>query len=305
MWELILAIVAIAALVCGRFYNWARRESVSRAPAMRRVVLVAEALGYVGAMAFLAGSIAVIVQREIHVSDRQHVLAYAAAGGLFLLGGFIARKSRKPKVKPLAGILWFLSVGSFAGAVIYSSGTVPMGRGTTLAVGVAISLCSAFVWLAERRALENITLFAGLVLTICGAIGLAASPPPLVAYALILWMFGLLWAWAGWREYIEPGRLTLASGVALALIAPSFAAGEYGSLYVIGIATAGAAMVASGPLQNASLLVLGTLAASSYAAWAVIRYFHEPLGIAAAVAITGVLIIVLAVVNARQIHSVK
>jgi hypothetical protein len=50
---------------------------------------------------------------------------------------------------------------------------------------------------------------------------------------LPLWVFGLAWAWLGWQRYVEPLWVTIPSGVILALIAPSFAAGHYGWMYAI------------------------------------------------------------------------
>lgn len=64
-------------------------------------------------------------------------------------------------------------------------------------------------------------------------------------------------------------------------------------------------MAASVPLRNTPLLALGTLAAFGYITSLVVRYVHGPLGIPATMAITGVLIIALAAVSARLIHSEK
>ena len=320
MWELIVAILAIVALFCGLFSNGARRESAEASTGKWRVVLLIEALGYVGAIAFLAGGIALILQRGNDVPDWGHVIVYASAAAVFLLVGIRVRRSGKTAAhQHMVDILWFLSVAAFAGAIAYathwvinSSGHVPRGAVTVLAVGVAVPLYAALLWRVRRRALQNIALFAGLVVTICGIIVNVPDPDPSLAYALTLWGFGLAWAVLGWpryveprpRWYVEPTSVTLACGAILALIAPSFAIGEYGWLYAIAIPTAAAAMAASVPLQNTLLLALGTLAAFGYVTWLVVRV-HEPLGIPATMAITGVLIIALAAASALLIHSEK
>ena len=64
-------------------------------------------------------------------------------------------------------------------------------------------------------------------------------------------------------------------------------------------------MAASVPLQNTPFLAMGTLVAFGYVTSLVVRYVHEPLGIPATMAITGALIIGLAAVSARLIHSEK
>ena len=73
--------------------------------------------------------------------------------------------------------------------------------------------------------------------------------------------------------------------------------------YAIGIATAAAAMAASVPQRNVPLLALGALAMFGYVTSAAVRYLHQSLGVPAALAITGVLIIGLAVVSARLIRA--
>jgi hypothetical protein len=99
--------------------------------------------------------------------------------------------------------------------------------------------------------------------------------------------------------------VTIPSGVILALIAPSFAAGHYGWMYVIGIATAAAAMAASVPLRNTPLLALGAMAMFGYLTAVAARYLHQSLGGPSALAITGVLIIGLAVVSARLMRAAR
>src|SRR4029077_15501967 len=129
---------------------------------------------------------------------------------------------------------------------------------TAVAVGAGVTLYAAALWLIRRSALQNLALFAGLVITIVGIAAVITAPAgpgpvpapapnlptPVLAVALPLWVFGLAWAglggggfgvaWAGlgWRRSVEPLWVTIPSGVVLALIAPSFAAGGHGWVYV-------------------------------------------------------------------------
>ena len=157
-------------------------------------------------------------------------------------------------------------------------------------------------------------MFAGLVVTILGIVDYVADLvnghggtglAPAIAAVLPLWAFGLAWAGLGWRRYVEPVWVTIPCGVILALIVPIFAVyhgwGYVG--YSIGIATAAAVMAASVPLRNVPLLALGTLAMFGYVTSAAVRYLHQSLGVPAALAITGMLIIGLAVVSARLMRT--
>ena len=81
----------------------------------------------------------------------------------------------------------------------------------------------------------------------------------MLAIALPLWVFGAGMGGAGVAGlYVGPLWVTIPCGVILALIAPGFAAGIIGWMYVIGIATAAAAVAASVPLRNTPL-ALGAL----------------------------------------------
>jgi hypothetical protein len=304
-------IIVVAAPIFGGFYYWARRQGLLVIePAAegeqggRRIPLLTEAVAYVGTILLLAGGIAAIGQRWNGIGDWGHVGVLAGAAVLFLVIGIIVRPVREPAIQRLAGVVWFLSVACAGGAAGFATHDVYGNASdvTVLAVGVAGTLYSAALWLVRRRALQNAALFAGLVITICGAVVTVArgpGPAPWLALALALWGFGLAWAWLGWRRYVEPIWVTMPCGVILALTAPSLTAGEHGWVYAIGIATATAPMAASVPLQNTPLLALGTLAMFGYVTSVVVQYFHQSLGVPAALSITGVLILGLAVVSAR------
>ena len=260
----------------------------------------------------LAGGAAALGQRWNGIPSWGHVGVCAGVAVFFLLAGIIGRRVREPAIQRLAGVVWFLSVAGVAGVVALAAQEVYGNNNaavTALAVGLAVTVYAAALWLVRRRALQNLALFAGLVVTILGIAGITvtvaggASPARWLAFALALWVFGLAWAGLGWQRYVEPLWVTIPCGVILALIAPSFAAGHYGWMYAIAITTAAAAMAASVPLRNVPLVALGALAMFSYVTLVAVRYLHESLGVPSALAITGVLIIGLAVVSARLMRA--
>jgi lipid-A-disaccharide synthase-like uncharacterized protein len=303
----------IVAPIFGGFHHWARRQGLLAAepaadgePGRRRISLLTEAVAYVGAVLLLAGGIAAIGQRWKGIGDWGHVGVLAGAAAFFLLAGILVRQVREPAIQRLAGVVWFLSVACAGGAVGFATYHVYRNTGPVmvLAVGVGVTVYAAALWLVRRRALQNAALFAGLVIAICGTIvTVGPGPDPALAFALPLWGFGLGWAGLGWQRYVEPIWVTMPCGVILALGAPGLATGKHGWAYAIGIATAAAAMAASVPLRNTPLLALGTLAMFSYVTSAVVQYFHRSLGVPAALAITGVLILGLAVVSARLMRA--
>jgi hypothetical protein len=311
MFGLVLLLLVVA-LIFGGFYYWARRQGLLTTEqaaqgkqGTRRMSLLTEAVAYIGAILIMAGGIAAISQRWHDITGWGRVGVFAGAAMFFLLAGIVVRRVHEPAIQRLADVVWFLSVAGAAGAIGFAASGV-YGNSpavTALAVGIGITVYAAALWLARRHALENLALFTGLIVTICGSIFTADSSPPPLPFAIALWVFGLAWAGLGWRRYVEPLWVTVPSGVILALIAPSLAAGEYGWVYAIGIATAAAAMAASVPLRNTPLLAVGTLAMFGYVTSVAVRYFHESLGVPGALAITGVLVLGLAAVTTRLMHA--
>ncbi len=299
-------------LIFAGFYYWARRQGLittGRAEegkqGTQRISLLTEAVAYIGAILILAGGVAAAGQQWHRITAWGHVGIFTGIAVFFLVVGIAVRQVHEPAIQRLADVVWFLSVAGAAGAVGFAAHEVYRNTAavTALAVGVGITVYSAALWLLRRHALQNFALFTALIVTICGAIVTIDDSPPSLAFAIALWVFGLVWVGLGWQRYVEPLWMTVPSGVILALIAPSLAAGEHGWAYAIGIATAAAAMAASVPVRNTPLLALGALAMFGYVTSVVVRYFQSSLGAPGALAITGVLILGLAAVTARLMRA--
>lgn len=315
---LLIALVAVVALVFGGFYRWARSHGeLARAPApgqeQRRIPLLTEAVAYIGMILVLAGGITALGQRWNTFSATGHVAVLAGAAVFFLVAGLLLRRVPEAAIQRLVSVSWLLSVATWAAAagylthdLIYAPGARGAGAVSVLVSGLAAAVYAAALWLRRPRALQDLALFGGLVTTICGIVATAALGQParvvVLACALALWAFGLVWALLGWRRYIGPMWMTIALGALLALIAPSLAAGPYGWMYATGTVTAGAAMALSVPLRNAVLLGLGAVSAFGYVTAVVITYFHESLGVPATLSLTGALILALTVLTTRLLR---
>ena len=326
MFMSLIELVVLVAVGFGGFYYRAQQrgllttgQAAEGEPGTRRISLLTEAAAYAGVILLLVGGVTAISQRWNDITRGGQAGVFAAAAVFFFLVGIIVRQVREPAIQRLAGVAWFVSVVGVAGAVWLALYHVHGNTDavTAVAVGAGVTLYAAALWLIRPSALQNLALFAGLVITIVGIAAVITAPArpgpapapapnlptPVLAVALPLWVFGLAWAGLGWRRYVGPLWVTVPSGVILALIAPSFAAGGHGWMYVIGIATAAAAMAASVPLRNTPLLALGALTMFCYLTAVAARYLHQSLGVPSALAITGVLIIGLAVVSARLMRA--
>ena len=95
----------------------------------------------------------------------------AGAAVFFLLTGIVVRRVREPAIQRLAGVVWFLSVACLAGAVWLAWYKANGSTGpVTVLVGAAVTVYSAALWLVRRGALQNVALYAGLVVTVLGTV---------------------------------------------------------------------------------------------------------------------------------------
>lgn len=307
-----LLLVALLALVFAGFYFWARRQGLVEAPPAgsqteSRISYLTEAVSYVGAILILAGVITSVGQQWRHISDWGHVGLLVATGAFFLLVGLLMRQAREPALQRLTSVTWVLAVGALAGAAGFASHEVydAADETTLLAVGITAAGVACVLWLARRRALQLFALFVGTVLTVAGIVSAPPGEPDEAVLALSLWALGLAWLAGAWRRYLEPLWAGLPLGVLLALVAPSLGLGAHGWMYAVGIVTAAGAMALGVRLQNTPLLGLGTVATFAYVTGVVVRYFSDTLGVPATLAVTGVLVLALALLSGRLMRSYR
>lgn len=313
MISLVLLVVLVAVLAVVAFQSWgkSRGRAVAKAaePArVGRVSLLTEAVAYVGAILVIAGGATAIGQRWSDISEWGHVGILAGAAVLFLLAGALVRQVTEPAIQRLVSVLWFVSVVGLAAAVGVASGRAldVSGEFVVLNIGLAAAVYGAALWVLRRRSLQQVALFIGLILTCIGVVAVVAGgEPPALPAALLLWALGITWAVLGWRRYVEPTWTAVPVGVLLALYSPTIVVGEHGWFYAVAIGTAGVVMALSVPTQNPVLLGMGTVAMFGYVTATVVRYFGDALGVPAALAVTGLLILGLALVTARLLKAAR
>jgi hypothetical protein len=301
----LIPVMLLVASMCGAFYYWLRQRGLAaeeRATPQdrRRASLLTEVMGYIGAALVLAGTSVTVVLSWTATTDWDHAALFAALALFFLTVGLMVFWVSEPAIQRMMSVLWLISTASAGAAAglaahdVYAAG----GAETGLAVGLAVTLWSAALWLLRRRELQMVGLFAGVTITIsAGILVVAGTTVPWLAFALGLWALGIGWVIVAW-QYPQPLWSTVPLGTLIALIGPSFAVWQHGWMFVLAIATAAAAMAASIPRRNTLLLAAGTLALFGYIAAAVVRYFHGSLGLPATLASCGVLLIAFALVTA-------
>ena len=303
----LLPVMLFVAALCGAFYYWLRQrglaaEENANPQDRRRVSLLTETIGYIGAVLALAGAGVTAGQSWDTMTGWDHVGVFGGTALFFLVIGFVVFWVDEAAIQRMIAVLWLVSAACAGAAAGIAAHDVygATGAETALATGLSITVFSAALWLVRRRELQMIALFTGLTITVsAGIIALAGSSVPLLSFALGLWALGIGWVIVGW-QYPQPLWSTVPLGTLIALIGPSFAVWAHGWVFLLAIATAAIAMAVSIPARNTLLLAAGTLALFGYIAAAAVRYFHGSLGLPTTLATCGVLLMVFALVMARM-----
>jgi hypothetical protein len=278
-----------------------RRAEAARAPepaVRRRVPLIAEVLGYLGAALAVAAVGSLLGQHWDDRGTAAHIAVTASGVAALWLGGWLLRDTDEPALERLAGALWLLSVGAMGAlvAVIGVDVWKPSPEAVATAAGASCFLYAAALWAWRRRAPQLVALAAaGVTLTASAAVFAGASPD---GTALAVWVFGLAWFAAAWAGALRPEPAAYVLGALPILIAPWVAA-EADAMSFLGLAGAAGLMAVSVKLRETPLLVLGSIGVFGFITEIVARYFADTIGVPLALLLSGVILIGVALVTAR------
>lgn len=271
----------------------------------RRISLLTEAVGYIGAILLLAGAITAIGQNWSDLSDGAQLAILSAGTFLFLVIGWLTRGSPEPSFARLSAVSWMLSVACFAGgAGVLNVMNDSAGETAFLTVATASTAYAVLLWWLGRHAIEHIVSFAGVLLSAASIINFVVYEPTSGIFGVTLWAIGVAWAAGGWIRRLEPWWAAVPLGMLTALIAPS-AIGLEWALFALGIGTAAVVMAFAVYTKFTPGLAFGTIAMLAYVISAVVYYFGDSLGAPTALAITGVLVLAVAVGVARVLPYMK
>jgi hypothetical protein len=282
----------------------------------RRRTVAVEALGYVGGALALVAGVAIGAGQFARLGQGGKIaLLFAVTAGLFA-GGWWLRDARTSTLRRLGSLLWFLSVGSWAGLLqVWFDGMAwfRLREGLTVAAGTTVY--AGALYLLERRSLQQIALLvpaAGtlvqlpreiveavrgddpLVRDVVGA----PRPEELLGGALLV-VLGAAWLELGRRGAIRPRRTSEALGV-LGLVAglELLWDGSQGWALGLGVATALGLVVAGSALRRRVLLGMGGAALLLFVSEIAGTYWTS-LGAPLAILLVGLGLVAVAVVLAR------
>jgi hypothetical protein len=311
----VLLPLILIALIIG-FVMWVRRSRTApasdqvkdpgRARPSGRISLLTEAIGYIGAILVLAGGGVAIGQQwdEFGTTTRLAILGTATVA--FLLIGAFTRSSTEPSFKRLTAVTWAISVGMFAGTVAVGMNQYyDVSEETAALTTATCSTAYAIVlWLLNRHAIQHAVMFGGVLVSAAAILTWAIEEPPLWVIPTVLWAIAVAWVSLGWTRRIPPWWMAVPLGLLVALVAPA-AIDNDPARYALGMGTAAVVMGLSVLFKFPPGLALGSVAMLGYTVGVITQYLGDTIGVPAALAITGLLILVLAAVASRLLRYTR
>jgi hypothetical protein len=302
-----IGLLLLIALIAGVGW-WVPAATADAQPAdgpPRRVSLLTEAVGYIGAILVLAGGIAALGQNWRDIADGTRLAMLGVAVVVFFAAGWLTKTSTEPAFRRLSAITWAISVAAFAGgAAVLNHMADTAGKTIFLTVTTSATAYAVALWWLSRHAVQQLVMFGGVLLSASAVINFVVDSPTSGIFGITLWIIAVGWALAGWSRRLEPWWAAVALGMAVALIAPS-AIGLTWALFTLGIGTAAVVMAVAVYARFTPALAFGAIAMLGYVTGAVAYYLGDRLGLPSALALTGLLVLAAAVGVARALPRIR
>jgi Predicted membrane protein (DUF2157) len=267
-----------------------------RAP-RESVTLITEALGYLGA-ALAAAAAAVLVGRSwTDASPGLRILLPGVVALVMVAAGWSLRRTEDAAIARLASVLWLLAAGlsGWFGGQLASDGFDASDQAVVLAVGIGVTVTAVPLYLARRRALQQIAVIAGLMILAAGT-----SRGSGTAVGLAYLVIGFAWTALGWMRRAEPRRVSLTLGPLAGLTGAFVVSAVRTNVGVwLGIAVSVGLIAASVSLRHTPMLGLGVAGLFAFSVWAIGYYFGDTMGTPLVLLVAGVILLAVAFVAAR------
>jgi hypothetical protein len=281
------------------------RSEVAQAP---RVPLIAEVVAYLGAALALAAGVSIVADRWEEITRTQRLTGAAIVAVALLAAGWLLRANEEPAVRRLAGVLWTMSVGAFAGFVGMLLLDPPSGDAepwALFAVGLLTGGYTAIVRAFQPSTPLVVALYASTLASIGGAGQWAIEGgwtwlderPEWFGTAMAL--LSLAWIGAGAARLLEPGGAAIAVGAAGAASAPMLTFESIGYGLLLGVGVAVVLLAGSTWLRNVAMLALGAIALFGYLVGTIVHFFGDSIEVPFLLFLCGVALLVVAVLVAR------
>ena len=280
----------------------AERERAATLPG-RRLPLVAEVLGYVGAIIAITAVVLTVHQIWKHVPIAAEMATAGVIAAGLLLAGAVVRTDADPAVARLRSVLWLLSTASTAAFVyVLTDRYFHLTDADGALMTAAASLVYAVpLWWRSRSALQHLAAFGAAVAVLETSIDRIDPHAGTLQFGISVWVFSLAWGVAVWRGNLVPAPIGMflsgAGALAGAITAMHHPAGP-----MLALATL-AGLFACGVLMRQVLLIgIGAVGTLYVVPDVANRYLPGSVAAPLAVAVVGVVLlsVALGLVTQRQ-----
>jgi hypothetical protein len=278
----------------------AEKERAAALP-RRRLPLVAEVLGYLGAVIAVTAIVITVHQIWKHVPLAAQLATAAVLSVGLLFAGAALRTDGDPAFARLRSVLWLLSTAGAAAFAAKLTHTYTHVTDTDVALAAAATwlACAVPLWWRTRSALQHLAAFAGAAALVETGVDWIDPHAGNFASGISLWVFALGWGVAVLRGYLVPRAIGIfLSGVGV--LAGAIMAMEQPAGVPLAIVTV-AGLLAAGVLLHRVLLIgIGAVGTVYVIPDAAHRYVPGSVAAPLAVAAVGLVLLGVALWLARQ-----
>lgn len=260
-----------------------------------------EAIGYLGGALAVVSALALASQFWADLQTSAQVAVLALTGLALWAGGRWVSSERGSPGDRLAGVLWLSSAVAMAGAAgVAADGYLVDETVVWLATGGAAIAWSLPLWRARTGALQQLPVFAGIVLTVLAGLKQVTGGSLQEAGGIMLWTLGLAWAVLAWGTLVRPLRTGYALGGLTALAGAQWLAFySRGVGLALGPVTAVVLLAAAAPTAQPVMLGLGTAGMALFLPQILDAAFPDAIGGPALTFVVGVVLLTGGLVTIR------
>jgi hypothetical protein len=272
----------------------------------RRRSLIAEALGYLGGVLIVVAASLFTQQYWSNIPTWGRLALPTTAAVLLLAAGWVVGRQHSALTGRLRAVLWLASTAAAAFA-LWVVGRYALGwrveEDIALLVGVGTAAFAGVLWLLHRTFVQQVALFAALVVTVtAAAVHLEENQP--APTGLALWGLGIIWLALGWGGLLRPRRAVYGLGAGAFLVGAMtmMPAGDWG--YVFALFSVAALVSLAVVLGDLFMLGIAALGALTVLPASVTHFFPGALAAPLALLVTGTVLVVAALRTTRRRNRV-
>jgi len=282
-------------------------RALEASSAQRRIPLIAEVLGYLGAALVVSAVVALGSQIWEDLATAARIAVFVVITASLLIAGSAIGDSDEPAVRRLSNFLWLAAVGTtFFLADEVVTDALDVETGYAILIGGAMSALGLALWRVRKSAMQLIGLFAGLIVVLAGIADVWSGAD---RFGILTWALGAVWLGLTRLEFVAPERTSYALAGGWMLFGAQWAAfdvfhGMRGWALALGLVSAVALLVLSVSWRNSVLLGTGTAGVFIFLPQITDEYLGDTIGAPAALLVAGVALLGVAVVAVRLRNKV-